>query len=203
MTKKSLILILFLLCFENSFSQNFQKIFFEINTKDKLWIISKPISSLKVKKVTKEVNSILIGKSNGKFLDQDLQGGQIDAFRHIFLIYKLSSEIGIEKARRFGNIYESYNKKVFKTTANSGYDYASEMMDKFNNELGIYLFLKMDKVSDIQIIDEIKKQIIEGNARKISKDGKGRSVGKDFNIIEDSIWKKEWYNQRLLIQTNK
>ncbi|MFA6933344.1 MAG: hypothetical protein WCQ30_06935 [Bacteroidales bacterium] len=105
-----------------------------------MWIISKPISSLKVKKVTKEVNSILIGKSNGKFLDQDLQGGQIDAFRHIFLIYKLSSEIGIEKARRFGNIYESYNKKVFKTTANSGYDYASEMMDKFNNELGIYLF---------------------------------------------------------------
>ncbi|MDD4829386.1 MAG: hypothetical protein PHE13_02675 [Bacteroidales bacterium] len=203
MTKKSLILILFLLCFENSFSQNFQKIFFEINTKDKLWIISKPISSLKVKKVTKEVNSILIGKSNGKFLDQDLQGGQIDAFRHILLLYKLSSEIGIEKARRFGNIYESYNKKVFKTTANSGYDYASEMMDKFNNELGIYLFLKMDKVSDIQIIDEIKKQIIEGNARKISKDGKGRSVGKDFNIIEDSIWKKEWYNQRLLIQTNK
>jgi len=203
MTKKSLILILFLLCFENSFSQNFQKIFFEINTKDKLWIISKPISSLKVKKVTKEVNSILIGKSNGKFLDQDLQGGQIDAFRHILLIYKLSSEIGIEKARRFGNIYESYNKKVFKTTDNSGYDYASEMMDKFNNELGIYLFLKMDKVSDIQIIDEIKKQIIEGNARKISKDGKGRSVGKDFNIIEDSIWKKEWYNQRLLIQTNK
>ncbi|MFA6367025.1 MAG: hypothetical protein WCX10_00540 [Bacteroidales bacterium] len=203
MTKKALILILFLLCFENSFSQNFQKIFFEINTKDKLWIISKPISSLKVKKVTKEVNSILIGKSNGKFLDQDLQGGQIDAFRHILLLYKLSSEIGIEKARRFGNIYESYNKKVFKTTANSGYDYASEMMDKFNNELGIYLFLKMDKVSDIQIIDEIKKQIIEGNARKISKDGKGRSVGKDFNIIEDSIWKKEWYNQRLLIQTNK
>ena len=203
MTKKSLILILFLLCFENSFSQNFQKIFFEINTKDKLWIISKPISSLKVKKVTKEVNSILIGKSNGKFLDQDLQGGQIDAFRHILLLYKLSSEIGIEKARRFGNIYESYNKKVFKTTANSGYDYASEMMDKFNNELGIYLFLKMDKISDIQIIDEIKKQIIEGNARKISKDGKGRSVGKDFNIIEDSIWKKEWYNQRLLIQTNK
>ena len=203
MTKKSLILILFLLCFENSFSQNFQKIFFEINTKDKLWIISKPISSLKVKKVTKEVNSILIGKSNGKFLDQDLQGGQIDAFRHILLLYKLSSEIGIEKARRFGNIYESYNKKVFKTTANSGYDYASEMMDKFNNELGIYLFLKMDKVSDIQIIDEIKKQIIEGNARKISKDGKGRSVGKDFNIIEDSIWKKEWYNQRVLIQTNK
>jgi hypothetical protein len=203
MTKKALILILFLLCFENSFSQNFQKIFFEINTKDKLWIISKPISSLKVKKVTKEVNSILIGKSNVKFLDQDLQGGQIDAFRHILLLYKLSSEIGIEKARRFGNIYESYNKKVFKTTANSGYDYASEMMDKFNNELGIYLFLKMDKVSDIQIIDEIKKQIIEGNARKISKDGKGRSVGKDFNIIEDSIWKKEWYNQRLLIQTNK
>lgn len=203
MTKKILILILFLLCFENSFSQDFKKIFFKINTKDKLWIITKPISSLKVKKITNEVNSILIKKSNSKFLDQDPQGGQIDAFRHILLLYKLSSEIGIEKARRFGNIYESYNKKVFKSTSNSGYDYASEIMDKFNNELGIYLFLKMDKISDIQIIDEIEKQIIEGNARKISKDGKGRSVGKDFNIIEDSIWKKEWYNQRVLIQTNK
>lgn len=202
MGKKIVILFIFLIYFSYSYSQDFKKIFLEINSKDKLFIITKPITSLKVKNITKEVNSVLKKKQSEGFLDSNPRDGQVDAFRHIFLLYKLSSEIGVEKARRFGNIYESYNKKIFYKKENSGYDNASEIMDKFNNELGIYLFLKLDKVSDKVIIEEIEKQIIEGKARKIKMDEKVRSLDFENEIIEDSIWKKDWKNKRELIKSN-
>ncbi|MFA7081179.1 MAG: hypothetical protein WC135_01065 [Bacteroidales bacterium] len=202
MTKKIVFLFIFIFYFANSYSQDFKKIFLEINSKDKFFIITKPISSLRVRKITKEVNSVLREKQKQNFLDSNPWEGQVDAFRHIFLLYKLSSEIGIEKARRFSNIYESYNKIIFEKILNSGYDEASEIMDKFNNELGIYLFLKLDKVSNEVIIEEIEKQILEGKARKIKKDENGRSINFENKIIEDSIWKKDWKNKRELIKSN-
>lgn len=203
MTKKIIFTILFVLLFKNCFSQNFKKIFCEIDYKDKIWIISNPISSLKVKKISKEVNYLLNKKLKEKYLDSDGAGGKVDAFRHIFLLYKLSSEIGIEKARKFGNIYESYNKKIFFKITNSGYDQTGETMDKFNNELGIYLFMKLDKIEDKKLIQEIENQIKNGNALKIKKDQKGRSLNLEGEKIEDSIWMKQWNNQRVLIQSNK
>ncbi len=202
MGKKIVILFIFLISFGKSYSQDFKKIFLEINSKDKLFIITKPITSLKVKNITKEVNLVLRKKQSEGFLDSNPRDGQVDAFRHILLLYKLSCEIGIEKARRFGNIYESYNKRIFDKKPNSGYDNASEIMDKFNNELGIYMFLKLDKVSDKVIIEEIEKQILEGKARKIKMDEKGRSLDFENEIIEDSIWKKDWKNKRELIKSN-
>lgn len=202
MAKKIVFLFIFIFYFANSYSQDFKKIFIEINSKEKFFILSKPISSLRVKKITKQVNSVLWEKQKENFLDSNPWEGQVDAFRHIFLLYKLSSEIGIEKARRFSNIYESYNKRIFYKTPNSGYDEASEIMDKFNNELGIYLFMKLDKVSDEIIIEEIEKQILEGKARMIKKDEKGRSLDFENKIIEDSIWKKDWKNKRELIKSN-
>lgn len=62
--------------------------------------------------------------------------------------------------------------------------------------------MKLDKVSDEVIIEEIEKQILEGKARKIKKDEKGRSLNFENKIIEDSIWKKDWKNKRELIKSN-
>jgi len=203
MAKKIVFVFLCILYFENLYSQDFKKIFLEINSKDKFFIITKPITSLIVIKIAMQVNSILVNKQSENFLDSDPQGGQIDAFRHIFLMYKLSLEIGIEKARRIGNIYESYNEKVFYKNPDSGYDEVGQEMDKFNNEVGIYLFLKLGIVDDKTLINEIEKEIIKGTARKIYKNNEKRSISIDNMIIEDSIWMKSWKNERVLIQSNR
>lgn len=188
---KLCVLILFVTFFQNCFSQNFSKIFCNLDFKDKLWLISKPCSSLKVNKISKS-----------DFQNSKLSEQEIDAFRHIYLMYKLSSKIGVEKARRFGNIYESYNKNIFFNKPNSGYDRAGEWMDKFNNEIGIYLYLKYGQISEEKLIQEIGYQIKKGNARMIKKDSIGNSLNVDNKIIETDIWIKNWVNDRVLIQSN-
>ena len=45
-------------------------------------------------------------------------------------------------------------------------------MDKFNNEIGIYLYLKYGQISEEKLIQEIGYQIKNGNARMIKKDSK-------------------------------
>lgn len=188
---KLCVLILFVTFFQNCFSQNFSKIFCNLDFKDKLWLISKPCSSLKVNKISKS-----------DFQNSKLSEQEIDAFRHIYLMYKLSSKIGVEKARRFGNIYESYNKNIFFNKPNSGYDRAGEWMDKFNNEIGIYLYLKYGQISEEKLIQEIGYQIKKGNARMIKKDSIGNSLNVDNKIIDKEIWIKNWVNDRVLIQSN-
>lgn len=203
MTKKIILTIFLLFLFRISYTQNFKKIFFDISCKDKLFLISKPCTSLKVKKIAKQVSSLSKKLEKEKYLDSDASGGEIDAFRHIFLMYKLSSEIGIKKSRRIGDIYESYNEKVFLKEPYSGYDEVGEEMDKFNNEVGIYLFLKLGLVDDETLIKEIEKEIKKGTSRKIKKDKEKRSISIDNKIIEDSIWMKSWKNERVLIQSNR
>jgi len=203
MNKKLILTIVLLFLFRISYSQNFKKIFWDIDCKDKLFLITKPCSSLKVKKVAKQVSTLSNKLIKEKYLDADGAGGEVDAFRHIFLMYKISSEIGIKKARRIGNIYESYNERIFYQKPYSGYDEVGEEMDKFNNEVGIYLFLKLGIVDDKTLMKEIEKEIKKGTARKIKKDKEKRSISIDNKIIEDSIWKKSWKNERVLIQSNR
>lgn len=199
---KLCVLILFVTFLQNSFSQNFSKIFCNLDFKDKVWVISKPCSSLKVKKISNEVIYLTNKISKSDLINSKLSEQEIDAFRHISLMYKLSSQIGVEKARRFGNIYESYNKHIFFKNPNSGYDRAGEWMDKFNNEIGIYLYLKYGQIYEEKLIQEIGYQIKKGNARMIKKDSIGNSLNVDNKIIESDIWIKNWVNDRVLIQTN-
>lgn len=199
---KLCVLILFVTFLQNSFSQNFSKIFCNLDFKDKVWVISKPCSSLKVKKISNEVIYLTNKISKSDLINSKLSEQEIDAFRHISLMYKLSSQIGVEKARIFGNIYESYNKLIFFKNPNSGYDRAGEWMDKFNNEIGIFLYLKYGQISEEKLIQEIGYQIKKGNARMIKKDSIGNSLNVDNKIIESDIWIKNWVNDRVLIQTN-
>lgn len=208
MTKKYFITIILIFFFKSSFSQNFKDIFFNMDCRDRVWIITKPSMAIKAKKIAKQVIIFSNNNSNDKYFklnnsEQNQEEQYQDMFRHIFLMYKLSCKIGIEKSRRIGNIYEKYNKNIFYKKSNSGYDMAGEMMDKFNNEIGLYLFMKLGKVDDEKIIQEIGYQIKEGNARKINKDSKNRSLTIDNKIINDSIWMKNWENERVLIQSNE
>jgi hypothetical protein len=174
-----------------------------MDCRDKVWIITRPSTAIKTKKIAKQVSKLSSNYQKDKYSESTSYDQEQDIFRHIFLMYKLSSKIGIDKSRRIGDIYERYNENIFYKKSNSGYDKAGEMMDKFNNEIGLYLFMKLGKVHDEIIIQEIGNQIKEGNARKIKKDSKNSSLTIDNKIIKDSIWKKNWENERVLIQSNK
>ena len=118
-------------------------------------------------------------------------------------MYKLSENIGVEKARRIGNIYERYNEYIFKINPNSGYDLASMNMDLYNNEVGIYLFLKEGQNKNEEKLFLIIKEIIEkGYVKIVFKDKEYNNLDKNNLIIEENQWKGKWENQRYLINSN-
>lgn len=201
-------IFLFIFLFALNFSlnsQNKKMLFKSLSTKDKIWAL-KNINT--IKKSLKISNIVLItidslSKKDKDFYSQNIESGKYDAFRHVLWMYKLSENVGIEKARRIGKIYENYNKYVFKQNQNSGYDLASMNMDLYNNEVGIYLFLKEGKIENEEIIFSSIKEIIEkGYVKIVFKDKKFRNLDKNNLIIEENQWKGKWENQRHLINSN-
>jgi hypothetical protein len=76
-------------------------------------------------------------------------------------------------------------------------------MDLYNNEVGIYLFLKQGEIENEEILFSSIKEIIEkGYVKIISKDKEYRNLDKNNLIIEEKEWKGKWENQRHLINSN-
>lgn len=199
-------LILFLFALNNSlYSQNKKMLFKSLSTKDKIWCL-KNFST--IKKSLDISNSVLItmdslSKKDKDFYNKNIEAGKYDAFRHVLWMYKLSENIGIEKARRVGEIYENYNEYIFKVNPSSGYDLASKNMDLYNNEVGIYLFLKEGQKKNEEKLFLIIKEIIKkGYVKIVFKDKEYRNLDKNNLIIEENQWKGKWENQRYLINSN-
>ncbi len=187
------------------YSQNKKMLFKSLTLEDKVWVLK---NFTTIKKSLKISTTVLItidslSKKDKDFYNRNIESGKCDAFRHVLWMYKLSENVGIEKARRIGKIYENYNKYVFKQNPNSGYDLVSMNMDLYNNEVGIYLFLKEGKIENEEIIfSNIKKIIENGYVKIVSKDKEYRNLDKNNLIIEETEWKGKWENQRYLINSN-
>ena len=199
-----LFIFLFALNF-SLYSQNKKMLFKSLSTKDKIWCF-KNFNS--IKKSLDISNSVLItmdnlSKNDKDFYNKNIEAGKYDAFRHVLWMYQLSENIGVEKARRIGNIYERYNEYIFKVNPNSGYDLASMNMDLYNNEVGIYLFLKEGQNKNEEKLFLIIKEIIEkGYVKIVFKDKEYNNLDKNNLIIEENQWKGKWENQRYLINSN-
>lgn|SRR5574344_680989 len=198
---KILIALFFIFFYSNIFSQNYKKILKGLSFEDKVWVMKNYSSIKKAQKISNYVINVMDSLNKKNFLGGNSEGEKFDAFRHIFWMYNLSKNIGISKARRLGKIYEKYNEYVFKTQLMSGYDKAGEDMDLFNNELG--LNLSKEKIDDSLIFSTIEKMLLEGKAKIVKKNNKGQSLDKDNNIINDDVWKKDWNNARVLINSNQ
>ena len=199
---------LFIFLFALNFSlnsQNKKMLFKSLSTKDKIWAL---VNFNTIKKSLEISNTVLLkidslSKKDKDFYNKNIEAGKYDAFRHVLWMYKLSENIGVEKARRIGNIYERYNEYIFKVNPNSGYDLASMNMDLYNNEVGIYLFLKEGKKKNEEKLFLIIKEIIKnGYVKIVFKDKEYRNLDKNNLIIEENQWKGKWENQRHLINSN-
>ena len=76
-------------------------------------------------------------------------------------------------------------------------------MDLYNNEVGIYLFLKEGKKKNEEELFLIIKEIIKnGYVKIVFKDKEYNNLDKNNLIIEENQWKGKWENQRYLINSN-
>ena len=201
--KYSMLFIVFFIWYGQSMAQNKKMIIRSMSCKNKVWA-SRNVSSLKKALViSKEVLNTMDSLYRENLFETNSEGSRLDAFRHIYWMYSLASEIGIEKSRRIGLIYEDYNQYVFSVRPCSGYDFAGRLMDEYNNELGLYLFSKMGVREKEEVFEEIMNLISRGCARIVAKDKLQRSLDVNNNVIPESEWKSQWNNNRCLIKSNK
>lgn len=203
--RKYLFLILFLLVFislQNSQAQNKSEIIKSMSIENKLWAIANASCVKRALDMSEDVLHIMDSLYKQNFFDTDSEGSSYDAFRHVFWMYSLASEIGIEKARKIGIIYEDYNQYVFSINPQSGYDATGRKMDEFNNELGLFLFSKIGKQERDKVIESIRNLISKGYAKIIAKDEKENSLDENHEVIPQDKWKGKWENERCLINSN-
>lgn len=184
----------------NSFSQNRKEIIKSLSLKDKIWVMKNYSSIKKAYKISLDVLKTMDSLNKQNFLGGNTEGGKFDAFRHIYWTYSLTKEIGEEKTRRVGEIYENYNRYIFNNIAYSGYDSVSMTMDLFNNDIGIEL--EKSKIADSLIFNEITNIILSGKAKIVKKNTLEQSLDENDNVIPEEEWKKKWINNRKLVNSN-
>lgn len=187
--------------FLNLSAQKFQKIYESMTFEDKLWVIKNHDKVLRSVDISKSVMKTMDSLDKIDFLGGNKEGGIFDAFRHIYWMYNLSSEVGEECARKVGEIYEGYGEYIFKTTEMSGYDSVGRQMDLFNNELGINL--AKQSIKKRLVFSEIRKIIKLGKAKVVKKNQNGEDLDINGEIIPTEEWKKSWNNRRVLVNSNE
>jgi hypothetical protein len=187
--------------FLNLSAQKFQKIYESMTFEDKLWVIKNHDKVLRAVDISTSVMKTMDSLDKVNFLGGNKEGGIFDAFRHIYWMYNLSSEVGEECARKVGEIYEGYGEYIFKTTEMSGYDSVGRQMDLFNNELGINL--AKQSIKKRLVFSEIRKIIKLGKAKIVKKNQNGEDLDINGEIIPTEEWKKLWNNRRVLVNSNE
>lgn len=200
--KIHILLFLFLVSFLSLSAQDQKMLIKSIKFQDKIWVTA---NINNIKKALIVSNHVLVKMDSlyktGNF-ETNVEGSRYDAFRHIYWMYSLAKEIGIDKSRKIGVIYEDYNEYVFLTKPLSGYDFAGRTMDEYNNEVGLSLFDKIGKQEKEIVIENIKDLISKGYVKIIAKDKNQNSLDKEGNVIKEEEWKSNWKNNRYLINSN-
>ncbi|MBO5839051.1 MAG: hypothetical protein J6R06_05185 [Bacteroidales bacterium] len=183
-------------------AQNTKELFQSMNIQNKIWAVANAKTLTKALDISEKVLQTMDSLYQAKNFETNVEGSKYDAFRHVFWMYSLSSEIGKTKSRKIGVIYEDYNEYVFLTKPLSGYDFAGRTMDEYNNEVGLSLFDKIGKQEKEIVIENIKDLISKGYVKIIAKDKNQNSLDKEGNVIKEEEWKSNWKNNRYLINSN-
>lgn len=205
---KNVHLLIISLLFINSitYAQKKKGGFKSLSSPEKCWVLLHPFKAKKAYKISINAQKTSDSISNSNTLDQDRNGGQVDAFRHAYWMATLAKEIGKNSAKSLGKAHEKGNYKQFKKNKNEDGtipDEPSSEMDLFNNTVGINIYKENKKASNLEIIALIIKNIHTGNLKVIKKDNLGNyedCSGKEINLTK---YKGKWENPKCIINSNK
>ena len=180
--------------------------FKKLSSPEKCWVYFHLFKAKRAYKVSLAAQQTADSIAKTNTLDQDKNGGQVDAFRHAYWMATLAQEIGKKSAKSLGKAHEKGNYKQFKkhkledrTTP----DQPSSQMDLFNNQKGIEIFEQNKKASNQELIATIITNIKEGKLKTLKKDIEGNYEDCDGNRIELKEYKGIWDTPKCLINSDK
>ena len=194
--------LLFLFISLNSFAQSNVKSFFDLSSPERWWVVFHPFKAKKAFIVSKNAIHITDSIAKTKILDNDKNGGQIDAFKHSFWMVRLTQKIRYRPAIKLGKAHEKGNYKSYKKNKfEDGFlpDKASSEMDLYNNEIGAQIAINKTELKRERVIDIIIVEIKNGKMQILKKDSLGNFLTCEGEIIPLESLKGKWENKKCLI----
>lgn len=179
--------------------------FKKLSSQKKCWVIFHPFKAKRAYRISIAAQKTADSIAQTNLLDQDKNGGQVDAFRHAYWMATLAQEIGKNSAKNMGKAHEKGNYKYFKKNKledGSIPDKPSSKMDLFNNNIGITIFKENKNASNKELIVLILENINNGNLKVLKKDSTGNyqnCTGEKINLNE---YIGKWNNPKCLINSD-
>lgn len=202
--KKILIFLLFFSA--HAHAQTVVKDFFSLSAPEKWWVVLHPFKAKKALNISKDALKVTDSISATDQLDNDINGGQLDAFKHSFWMASLTQHIGKRSAIKLGEAHEQGNYISFKRQQledGSLPDKAASEMDLFNNQIGQTVAISNKGAKKEVLIEIIIKAIHKGEMRILLKNDAGRFLNCNETVIPKDSLSNTWENNKCLVPSNK
>jgi hypothetical protein len=179
--------------------------FFKLSTPEKCWVIFHPFKAGRALKITREALRVTDSIKKAGDLDNDINGGKADAFKHSYWLARLTQEIGKNAALKLGRAHEKGNYQSYKKVKKEdGFlpDKPSSDMDLFNNKRGAEIGESSVGLSPESVAKLIIRNIKNGKMKILKKDKKGRFLNCKGEVIPASALKGKWDNEKCLVSSD-
>jgi hypothetical protein len=178
----------------------------KISRPEFFWVITHPFIAKKTLKISKEVLTATLTIKKERSLDTLISGGNLDAFKHTYWMARLASEIGKKKALKLGKAHEKGNYLQFKKHKKEDGqlpDSISTVMDLWNNNLGVEIYLNK-KNKDKEILKaSVFEAVKSGKAKVLKTNSKYEFLDCDSNVINLELYKGKWNVPKCLINSGR
>lgn len=188
---------------QNSTKQNAK---LDVSCPEIWWGIGHPFISIKAFRISKQALITTRQIEKEKLLQNDWNGGQIDAFKHAFWMGLLTYKINRKQAIKLGIAHEKGNYKNFKKNLRRGrsgnHDKAAQEMDLLNNETGASLAEQFSDADENEFKEIIMDYIQAGRLKIIKKNNLGEYLNENDQIIPTAQLIGIWDNGKVLVDSD-
>lgn len=185
------------------------KQFWNVSRYERCWAIKHIFVAKKAWNISQYVRQVTDSVAKSGILDGDINGGQVDAFRHAFWMAMLTQNMSYHKAFRLGVAHEKGNYLDYKKHRNEEGqlpDKISSDMDLCNNNIGIEIGREAKAQNPAISADSIKliviKYILNGKMKVIKKNKEGAFLDANDNIIKADSLVGKWENEKVLVSSD-
>ena len=203
---KFLLFFLFLTVSLESYSQSKTKQFFKLSSPEKCWVIFHPFKAKRAFYVMQEALKTTDSILKIDLIGKDLNGGQLDAFKHSYWMSRSSQTIGERASKKLGKAHEKGNYRSFKKgKKEDGFlpDLPSSKMDLYNNEVGLKIAKQYPDQTKFEIILTLIDEVKSGSMKILKKDCIGNFLTCSGEIIPKESLVGKWENKKCLVDSNK
>lgn len=189
----------------NVFAQGTLKNFTKLSCPEKCWVLRHPFIAKKAYKISIESAKKATELKSDSTLDDDTNGGQLDAFRHSYWMARTTQEFGWRRARSLGKAHEKGNYRDYKKHRledESLPDKQACEMDYLNNDVGIQIGKDNLSSSEEELTLKIKNLILSGKLFVLKKDNQGNFLKCNGEIIPKEELKWKWESQKCIVPSN-